>query len=357
MSLVAIGVRRLYDALGVDTSNAGAINLRAAFLDGEEVSLYLGPTPPLGVVSLEGGQFGVPGRSIQILRTDTKYESPCFLEICVAFNREVDAYELERLKSADKGLRDLLLSEGAKKGQEFEHLLDAICGVLGLQVHRQLVLKPLIEHAFLSGDFDSVSSYVGPFAEMLEPIEANANTSPHIANLLEEISKRSSDAIKEAGAVLHWLLKAWRERDPIARFMYLFIPLEAVLKGTDDIQTDLVRDLEEIAGIVQTSDAANKERFVEAIERIRTRLTPTLNARFEEFARRASIAGWELDVAAFKRFNRMRNLLLHSGRKDVRSHIDFEENSRTLEDLVERYVSIAVLGMNDVYPSRWRPTR
>jgi len=62
-------------------------------------------------------------------------------------------------------------------------------------------------------------------------------------------------------------------------------------------------------------------------------------------------------VKAFKKFNRMRNLLLHTGNKRLSTHIDFEQNSRTLEDLVERYVALEIVGNPTVYQSRHRPQR
>ena len=85
--------------------------------------------------------------------------------------------------------------------------------------------------------------------------------------------------------------------------------------------------------------------------------SPNLNTRFEAFAKQAAIPGWEADVTVFKKYNRMRNLLLHAGQRDIRTHINIEEETRTLEDLVERYLSVAFLGGHEVYPSRWRPAR
>lgn len=171
------------------------------------------------------------------------------------------------------------------------------------------------------------------------------------------MANTSENVLMKGGGVLHWLLKAWRERDHIAKFMYLFIPLEAVLPSADSTQPDSETELDAIESLIKNSDAPNKDKLLQFIKRTKTKFSPTLNARFEMFARENSIPGWELDVKAFRKFNRMRNLLLHTGNKNLSSHINFEDNLRTLEDLVERYVSLALLGTANVYSSKWRPER
>ncbi len=192
---------------------------------------------------------------------------------------------------------------------------------------------------------------------MLEGIDTNINTQPHINRLMEGMSHAPKDVLLNAGSILHWLLKAWKESDSISRFMYLFIPLESLMQFIEEQPSDSTSELEEIEIIVKSCNATNKDKLLQFIKNAKTRFGPTLNSRFEAFARSAAIPGWELDVQAFKKFNRMRNLLLHAGKKNVRSHINFDENTRTLEDLVERYISFALTGSAEVYPSRWRPLR
>jgi len=357
MPIVTLGTRRLYDALGVGTPAVGEILQKVDLAIGKTVTLYLGPNPPLGITSLEGSQYGIPGRNSLILHTNNEYEAPCFLEITISGPREITLQQMDLLKEEHKETRDELLKEARKHLESAEHLLDAIGGVLGLRVHRQFVLKPLVENCFLSGEFKLVSSFAGPAMEILEGIEMNTSTGPHLRRLLEEMANMPEDTLRKGGAILYWLLRAWRERDAVSKFMYLFIPLEAILPSTAELATDSKADVESLEAIVRSSDAHNKESLLQFLDRAKTKFGPTLNSRFEEFARRAAIPGWELDVEAFKKYNRMRNLLLHAGNRNVRSHINFEENTRTLEDLVERYVSIALLGSPDVYQSRWRPQR
>lgn len=357
MPTVNLGIRRLYDTLGVETPAGGEIFQKVDLTIGKAVTVYLGPNPPLGIMSLEGSQYGIPGRKSIILNTNNKYEAPCFLEITISVPREITLQQMELLKKEHNETREGLLREARGNMELAEDVLDAISGLLGLCAHRQFVLKQLVENCFLSGDFQPVSSFSGPWTEMLESIKINLNTGRNLQQLLDGMKNTPEDTLRKGGAILHWLLRAWRERDPILKFMYLFIPLEATLQSTAELETDSKAALESLEAIVRRSGADNKESLLQFLDRAKTRFGPTLSARFEEFARRAAIPGWELDVAAFNKYNRMRNLLLHAGNRNVRSHINFTKNVRTLEDLVERYVSIALLGSPDVYQSRWRPQR
>lgn len=357
MHTATLGFRRLYDALGVGTSAVGEIHHKIRLREGKNVSVYLGPKPPLGIVSLESSQYGIPGRKHMVFSAKSEYEAPAFLEITVGTSREITQHQLELLKVNDKDTREQLLSEANEHEESAVRFLDVISGVLGLRVHRQLVLKPLIENCFITGEFAPASSFTGPAVEILENIEANTNTGSHLRGLLNGMTSTPEELLLKGGGVLHWLLLAWRERDAIAKFMYLFVPLEAVLPTNNELAAASKAKLESLESLVRSSDVTNKDALLGFLTKAKTRFGPTLSARFEDFARCAAIPGWELDVRAFKKFNRMRNLLLHAGDKRVRGHINFEENTRTLEDLVERYVSIALLGTSDVYQSRWRPER
>ena len=357
MVTVALGWRRLYDALGITTELSGAIAEKVVLTTGKTVAVYLGPNPPIGVMAIEGSQYGIPGREVLIFQTNPDYESSCFLEVSVTQVREISQRQLDLLKAEDKETRNEILTKANAEQDLFEKLLDVVSGILGLRFHRQLVLKPLVEHAFFVGGPEPVSTFVGPAIEMLEELELDQNSNQNLANLLRGLEATPEDVMRKGGSVLHWLLKAWRERDPVSKFMYLFIPIEAVLQSGQEPDAQTIDSLESLASLVSHSNVPDRDVLLRFLDKTKTRFGPTLNSRFEEFARLAGIPGWELDVEAFKKYNRMRNLLLHAGNRNVRSHINFEENTRTLEDLVERYVSFALLGRSDVYQSRWRPTR
>ncbi|OHB51053.1 MAG: hypothetical protein A2Y10_17160 [Planctomycetes bacterium GWF2_41_51] len=84
-------------------------------------------------------------------------------------------------------------------------------------------------------------------------------------------------------------------------------------------------------------------------------LKPTLNEKFSEFARVANLLGWENDIEAFRKFNHMRNILLHGADRAIQQKISVgNEEVRTLSDLVERYVNYFFFKDNNVYRSQWR---
>ena len=68
--------------------------------------------------------------------------------------------------------------------------------------------------------------------------------------------------------------------------------------------------------------------------------------------------GWEQDVTAFRKFNRIRNSLMHQGEPGVQLVVSVsDEEVRQLEDLTERYVSYKLFGDGVVYSTRWRSVR
>ena len=92
------------------------------------------------------------------------------------------------------------------------------------------------------------------------------------------------------------------------------------------------------------------------VNRLVTRIGPTLDDRFEDVAMTAKLPGWEADIEAFKKFKRMRNMLVHGSDTNVQQTLTIgEEEVRTLQDLVERYLNYCLFRDNSVYRSRWRP--
>jgi len=357
MSTEILGVRRLYDALGCNVTDEKNILVKGKIADNKRCSIYLGPNPPLGIMTLEADQYGIPGKESKILNTNIGYKSDCFLEIVITMEYEASEKISEGILNKNKDAREVLLSIIKKQSNLFEKLIDSISGIIGLKLHRQLVLKPLIENSLILSGPEPVSSFTGPVIEMLEPISINENAGPILESYIEALESIEENVLAKAGSVFHWLTKAWREQDSVAKFIYLFIPLEAILQSDEKAPNEAHRNIEALIELVEKSEDTNKENLLSFLEMTKKKYGPNLNARFEAFARKSAIPGWEADVTAFKKYNRMRNLLVHAGRKDLRTHINIQEETRTLEDLVERYLSVAFLGGHDVYPSRWRPER
>jgi hypothetical protein len=72
--------------------------------------------------------------------------------------------------------------------------------------------------------------------------------------------------------------------------------------------------------------------------------------RFQAWAAAAALPRWEKDIVTFKKFNKIRNRLFHSGKpgNDYQLRIDLKTLDE-LEDLTERYVSLALFDDVAVY--------
>ncbi|MCX7185076.1 MAG: hypothetical protein NTW90_07575 [Nitrosospira sp.] len=357
MGTETVGIRRLYDALGCSVDDGQDICVSGLLPNGKQARLYIGPNPPLGILALESEQYGIPGRQTNLLHVNSEYKSDCFLEISITFEYEADEVLSRGIQNKDQGAREALLQIAKEHSQLFEKLIDAISGIIGLRFHRQLVLKQLVENVFISSGPEPVSSYTGGSVEMLEPIKVQISAQSSLREHIAALEFISEETLTKGGAIFHWLLKAWREQDQIAKFVYLFIPLEAILPSDIEVPNNIENNLISLSELIRASSAEDKESLLRFLEITKTKYGSTLNARFEEFARNAAIPGWEADVAAFKKYNRMRNLLVHAGCRDIHTQLTIEEETRTLEDLVERYIGIALLESHDVYASPWRPSR
>ena len=150
MGIETIGIRRLYDALGCSLDSSQEIRVSASLSDGKQANLYIGPNPPLGCLALISDKYGIPGRKTTILHTDRDYVSDCYLEISITFEYEAEESVSHGLRDGDQAAKETLLKIANESSQLYEKFIDAISGIIGLKIHRQFVLKPLIDNAFIS---------------------------------------------------------------------------------------------------------------------------------------------------------------------------------------------------------------
>jgi len=357
VGIEAVGLRRLYDALGCSMGTPPEVKVTFPILENRTGRIYVGPKPPLGILSIESEQYIIPGRESVFFRSGCDYESDCFLEIAITFEVEVENSISAGLIKGDENAKQAILDKVDPFNASFANAIDVIAGLIGLKFHKQFVLKPLSENSFISTSPQPVAWFTGPWVENLQPITLTEAGADALRSYMNALATAAGDTLENATRVLQWLLKAWREQDPIARFLYLFIPLECVLENAESTDFVPFQRIETLRNIVSSSDREGKGELLTFFAALETKFAPTLNSRFESLAEKHRIAGWELDVTAFRRFNRIRNLLLHSGREPASSHLDLGEDTRTLEDLVERYVSLSLFGDPHVYTNQWRPVR
>ena len=210
MSTEIIGVRRLYDALGCNSPCEKDIHVKGVIAGGKDISIYIGPNSPLGVITLEAEHYGIPGKKSQLLHTNNEYKSDCYLEIVISIKYEASENISNGILNKDKDAREELLGEIKKDEKLFEKLIDSISGIIGLKFHRQLVLKPLIENPLILSGPETVSNFTGPLVEMLDEISISDNAQSMLSNYLMALESAQEETLAKGGTIFHWLTKAWR---------------------------------------------------------------------------------------------------------------------------------------------------
>lgn len=356
MGIERVGFRRLYDAIGCGIEKSTDASFSFKILNDYSGTVYLGPNPHFGVMQLNSDAYIIPGQKTKS-QLNSDYKSDLFLEISFTFDVSVDDSISDGLSRKEETARDKLLTEVNPKVKLLSEVLDTISGIVGLKFHRQLIIKPIIENSFILSGPELVSRISGEVIETLLPIKITKSGLNVLDSYLNSLGELKEKDYKDSSRAFHWLLRAWRERDHAAKFLYLFIPLECILESPKKSNAEITENIEILKHLVSESNNENKESLLGFLNRLEYKFSPTLRSRFESLAESKKIEGWEADIEAFKKFNRTRNLLLHSGKKEILSHLNIDEETRTLEDLVERYVSLAVFGDANVYVSRWRPNR
>jgi hypothetical protein len=355
-----IGLRRLFDAKGCSLSGRDDLAVNWTISELYAARIYLGPKPEHGIQVVSGSpKYIVPGEGMSAVTFEyqadaskSSYPGRFFLEISVSCSAEPVSYS-----SGSEEARAELLQQAEARRSEFQNVIDLVAGLVGLRFHRQFVLEELDENAFaLEGEYP-LRNFFGPSWELLESLSLNENGIAQLEGYAVVVADLSEKIRKKLGLIFHWLLRAWRERDHVYKFVALFLPLEAVL-GTVNIppNDEQNKQASSIRQIILEQGGDNQRVLLDLFDKAFQRLSPTLDERFVYLAQSAQLPGWEGDVEAFRKFKRLRNALVHRGDKDVQHQLSVgEEEIRTLTDLVERYVNFVIFRDAQVYESRWRP--
>jgi hypothetical protein len=295
--------------------------------------------------------------------TESSYPRHFFTEILCSKQVEISQELSQAFHGKDPNAHGELLRLAEQDAKLLKGATDLIAGTIGLRFHRQFVLELINENFFaMRGEHDFAFNNVGPGLELLEGIRLNPNGAENLRQLLQAIGQATPGAQEFAASALVWLLRAWTERDTMSKFMALFIPIEMILAGyRDNRDTERQEKASMIRNLLATQGGTEANSLLTFFNQIIEQHRPSLASRFEEIAKEAQIEGWEADVRAFRRFNSIRNNLLHRGEREVKLEIslgeELKEETRKLEDITERYVSWALFGDGAVYSSRWRPQR
>jgi len=136
-----------------------------------------------------------------------------------------------------------------------------------------------------------------------------------------------------------WLVRAWNERDNVLKFVSLFIPLEIATAGIKGAPRVPEHVLKELRRIVDENSVGDETLLAHLNSLIGNQANLSLIDRFEILAKKVQPNCWEDDVAAFKKFNKMRNNLVHRGDKTTSQLVTVgKEQVIDLQILVEKYL-------------------
>jgi hypothetical protein len=350
-----IGYRYLFDSKGCSLAKSEEVKINLTVSEKYDVQVYFGPKPRYKIDSVIGcSKYYVPGTKVPLgrcqINSDTSQSSehgPFFLEIVVSTEADI----------VESGNINLLSKQAETRRDEFKNILNFVAGIIGLRFHRQFVLELLNENVLAWQKESHSKGFAGPAVEMLEPITLNENGINQLEVIGEKLKALPCEDVQTYSLIFHWLLRAWHERDIIYEFIDLFIPIECVLNILCDskMSAEDKRCAKAIRVLIKKHAGSSKEELAHFLNKLAQNLKPTLNERFIDFAKTANLPGWENDIQAFKRFNHMRNILLHGADKAIQQRISIgDEEVRTLSDIVERYINYFFFKDNNVYQSRRR---
>ena len=351
------GYRILYDAKGCSFSDYDEYLTNFDVAGKYDVQAYFGPKPKHGIQIVSGcSKYIVPGNDavfgkIEFMaETDGKTDySPFFFEVVV----RVQADELSSMANTI----DELLRNAESRREEFKNVIYLVAGIIGLRFQRQFVLEPLNENTLAWLDNAPSQNACTPFLECLELISINGHGIQFLEALKQPFACLSLEVVEKNSLIFHWLLRAWRERDPLHKFIALFVPLEALLTTFTDLKmsADNREKAKSIRMAIEKYADSNADELLLFFNKLINKAGPTLEDRFVDIATEAKLPGWKSDIEAFKKYQIMRNMLLHGRDTNVEHNITIrEEEVRTLQDTVERYVNFCLFRDNNVYRSRWR---
>jgi hypothetical protein len=354
-----IGYRYLFDSKGCSISKRDEATINLIVSEKYDLQIYFGPKPKHGIQTVSGySKYYVPGTKTPLGKYEFKQDvdsssnyGPFFLEIVIS--KEVDVSVPN-----NSTIHNDLLTHAERTKEEFKSILNLVAGIIGLRVHRQFVFELINENALAWKEKKPFIGYAGPALEILETLPLNNNGITMLENIGKNLKNLAIEDVKKYGLIFHWLLRAWHERDFYYSFITLFIPLECVLGITSDLKmnsTDKGR-AKTLRMLIKKHAGEQSEELRYFLDCLIQNVRPTLQERFIDFAKTAKMPGWETDIEAFQKFNRMRNILLHGADKEVHQKLTVgEKEVRTLSDLVERYINYFLFKDNNVYQSRWRP--
>lgn len=360
MATVLLGIRRLYDSVDCKLHKEPELAISQPHGQGGRLLVYMGPRPRFGIwIDSHNKYITHFGDSEPIVAkhfpdaAESGYPRTFFTEIAVFAPATISDEQIEALDRDDRAARDRLLVRSDALRPTLSAKIDLIAGAIGVRIHRQFVMEPVSEEAVVVSEKWFVN-HSTEWREVLEPVVMSPTGEQVLRDLVTSMDTVADEHIVDAGLLLSWLGRAWNERDVLNKFMALFIPLEKVLQGASadrdpifEERAQAIRDI--LTAAPQSAELSATFNSLVALRR------PSLVDRFVSMARHYSLSTCDSDIEAFRKFNRVRNAILHRAHSTPEMMVMVGNGEiQTFEDLVERYVSCVVFGDANVYQSRYR---
>jgi len=364
MAKMVIGYRRLYKGVGCDLGKYKTIEVVEPVGD-VTIQAFLSDEPVLDWYERHGQDHFIIGQKVgfhgKISREDAGSASPDMVYSDIFFFKEVDVSEelSVALHANDATARNEALRL-ASEDAELVLASDVACGTIGLRLHGQFVTDLIFDAFYAGPDGDRFSSSYGFIAPQgLNPVLVIEEATNSLNTDLETAGNPERFPMRRKALALNWLLRGWAEKDRISKFVAFFTAIEIILGGYQGEQYEADEELlMDIRSLIENYGGGRAASMLTVMSRLRLP-APSLTSRFEEMAKAAKIDGWENDIGAFGKFNRLRNNLVHRGDQSVTLSLSVGESEiANIEQIATRYVNWSIfrdaaVHSAVVYASRW----
>lgn len=354
MKEIKAGLGRIYNARKCSLLNTKELAMKFILSD-IEVNAIVGPELRHSILGLPVGPPMPKDAEINKYITRAKrveFPSPevfpadMYLEIIATKRIIIEDDLAESFSKKEKNARGKILKVVENDREKLSKTIDYVAGVIGLQIHKVLVDTPILEQLYAYRE-NGISYAISTNFNLITTDHFTWDNKSKKKNELETIVSQDDKNNKwEASShVLSWLLRSWSAEDNILKFVSLFICLECVIpKMTKKEEKNWKKNREYLTELVKENAKQEEiERLTTFIDQMTSKLP--LSDRFKNWASNIALPEWEKDVIDFKKFYYMRNVLVHAGKSDFNSQITIAyKHIQSLEDIVERYVSVALFG-------------
>src|SRR5260221_3067451 len=369
MVIERVGYRRLYDA--IDCSIPGHDEIHVAFPFGDifQIEIYIGPTPRFGISTEKNDEYyahrGVHNKrniSYHPDVTQSSYPRRFFTEIACFRDIKVSEALSGAFHRQDQKARDEVLRLAEKDGDEYRRIADLVSGTIGLKFHRQFIMELINENFVALRDASFAISVFSTPVELLDVVQMSIQGIEQIEQFSSLLANRNAEnevAKQWSEVILGWLMRAWSERDIISKFNALFTSLEMLLKGVKgEISKEKQDQAETIRELIITHGGEKQKELLTFFNSLVNNQNPSVMSRFETLAKQANMPTKKADIEAFRRFQEIRNGLVHRGKNNIQLAVALpkisDDELHAFEDIVERYINYVLFGNALIYQSHWR---